>query len=741
MMNLMRSEATVVADHVTRIVLTNEPFQEYQFANGLWRRYHWPAWWVAPQGSLEPPLVFAARCRFQTETGHAPIRIHVSADERFELYLDGQLVARGPERGDFNNYFFQSYDLRDLPRGDHLLTARVWAMGDAAPIAQLSAGPAFLLAAEGPWGDLLSTGIAAWETRRIEGIEIRHHPHIGPDGFTGKKIKLNARRYPFGFENDQAPGSNWAPARKRYAATTGVPTDRHALRTLRAGMLPDMLRKPIPAMKVRFAEQLADEVDLSNHRCLTPNQSEPLSTATQNWLEGKSALQIGPHTRLRAILDLDEYYCAYPYLVASGGDGAEVQLGWAESLYTNPGLGEKGDRNEIDGKFFRGYADEFVLDGGEHRHLNTLWWQAGRYLQLHIKTGNRPVTLHSLSLEETRYPLGEPRLPETNDPRLASAIQLGRRALECSLHETFMDCPYYEQLSYVGDTRLEALVVMTCYDDDRPVRKAIELFDSSRLPSGFTQSRYPCRVMQVIPTFSMIWVGMVHDFLRLRKDVPFVRGRMPGVRAVMDACLAHVNPETNLLANPPGWNFMDWAPTFVDGMPVGDGPSGSINWLFAMALRWWAELEEQVGEPELAARARRWLGNVVPAIDGAFWDEFRGAWSEDLEHQKFSEHAQALAIKGSSDTMNPELSARCGRAVQSLSDPQPDFAPATIYFTHYVIEALRRCGDHAAIERRLDLWRSLTHTGLRCLPEQPEPTRSDCHGWGAHILYHLMQDR
>ncbi|RPJ23831.1 MAG: alpha-L-rhamnosidase, partial [Chloroflexi bacterium] len=28
--------------------------------------------------------------------------------------------------------------------------------------------------------------------------------------------------------------------------------------------------------------------------------------------------------------------------------------------------------------------------------------------------------------------------------------------------------------------------------------------------------------------------------------------------------------------------------------------------------------------------------------------------------------------------------------------------------------------------------------GFKTTPEQPEPTRSDCHGWGAHPLYHYF---
>jgi hypothetical protein len=233
----------------------------------------------------------------------------------------------------------------------------------------------------------------------------------------------------------------------------------------------------------------------------------------------------------------------------------------------------------------------------------------------------------------------------------------------------------------------------------------------------------------------MIWVGMVHDFLRLRKDRAFVRLRMPGVRAVMAACLNHIDAASNLFRHPPGWNFMDWSANLADP----PDPSGSINWLLVMALRWWMELEAEAGEPELASLARRRLEAVSDAVDRAFWNPTRGAWSEDLAQQQFTEHSQALAILCSAGTADAERKARCQKASTLLSDPQPGVAVATIYFTHYVLEALLEMNDQAGFERRLDFWRALPATGLKTLPEQPEPTRSDCHGWGAHVLYHLAR--
>jgi len=43
-----------------------------------------------------------------------------------------------------------------------------------------------------------------------------------------------------------------------------------------------------------------------------------------------------------------------------------------------------------------------------------------------------------------------------------------------------------------------------------------------------------------------------------------------------------------------------------------------------------------------------------------------------------------------------------------------------------------------ALFERMALWFELPALGFTTTPEQPEPSRSDCHAWGAHPLYHYF---
>ena len=70
--------------------------------------------------------------------------------------------------------------------------------------------------------------------------------------------------------------------------------------------------------------------------------------------------------------------------------------------------------------------------------------------------------------------------------------------------ETYMDCPFWEQMQYPMDTRLQALFTYVCSTDTKLARKALQDFHDSILPMGLVQGRAPSNPLQVISTFLSI---------------------------------------------------------------------------------------------------------------------------------------------------------------------------------------------------------------------------------------------
>jgi hypothetical protein len=301
----------------------------------------------------------------------------------------------------------------------------------------------------------------------------------------------------------------------------------------------------------------------------------------------------------------------------------------------------------------------------------------------------------------------------------------------CS-HETFFDCPYYEQLMYIGDARVEALITYVCTSDDRLVRKALMMFDASRQINGLTESRYPSPVKQMSPTFSLWYACMVRDYLYWRGDPSFVRRLMPGVRGIVDQFLAQ-GDSRGLIVAPIGGNFVDWAKGWRGGSPkdANEGVSSIIQLQLVVALAQIADVEEALGETELAARLRRRHAELSSLVNRWFWDQERGIYADDLEKTTWSQHAQILALL--SGAVPAE---RLPRVVRSLVE-SADLTKPTIYFKHYLFEAYQKFGMRGRLYADLDMWSQLVKDGYKTTPEwTDEPIRSDCHGWSAHPLFH-----
>jgi hypothetical protein len=692
----------------------------------------WEAKWIAhPEFGGEETVVTAYRNRFKLESAKKQT-IHVSADQRYELFLDGERIGRGPERGDQENWFYETYEL-DLKPGEHTLVARTWWLAPDAPppYAQMTMRPGFFLLGDCGKDTHISTGIAKWQVKQLGGYTFV--PPQMRNGFqvTGAKVHLDGSKFDWGFE--EGKGDGWIDAKTiRPAAVASFINEPIPYWLLRPAMLPQMMERALQLGEPKNVAAVPD----GDIRAVPVRAADNIKSEQGDWtkfLQGKSTITIPAKTKRRVIVDLGDYYCAYPRLTTTGGAGATVSIFWAEGLYNELEGRTKGNRGEIENKYFLGIGDTFEIAGGEKQLYAPLWWEAGRWVEIVVSTKSEPLTLDSLQFNETHFSHKFEQKFESDDPRLAKIISPALRTLEMCSHETYFDCPYYEQLMYVGDTRLQVLVTYATTRDDHLPRKAMVMFDQSRLNTGMTQSRYPSHIRQIIPPFSLYWVGMIHDYSMWRDDLDFIRARMPGVRAVLDGFRKYINKD-NLLTAPDGWNFVDWVPGWYHGTAPDSqhGINGTLNFHFAWTLRHAADLETLVGEPELAARNRKTADAISRAASQAFWDETRGLFSEDLKHEHFSEHTQCMALLGDSVPKEKE-----SQVIDHLFK-EANLYRTTIYFLHYLFEVCQRTGRMEKFFERLQLWFDLEKQGFKTMVESPEPSRSDCHAWGAHPVYHYF---
>lgn len=678
------------------------------------------AWVSHPQVRPDETVFLKYRAKFQSIAGK-PLRLHVSADERFALSLDGRLIARGPDRGTVERWTYSSYEL-SLDPGEHVLEAVVWKLGGLAPLAQLSYRNGFVCKAEGDYDRLLTTGGTGslWRVGRLTGLEGYRMPETG----FGVGCQFRQRgQSPFRQELDRwAVPAVAVPAMTPSSGSCGL--NRPGWR-LFPSELPDQLERPCAPGLFRAAATTADAA-----RFFAATDAASPDCAAWNALlrEGK-AMTIPAHSERTLLWDLGDYYCAYPELEACGGAGSEIDWAWAESLFD--AKGEKGDRNAFAGKRFQAAWDTVLPSGGDC-YFTTPWWRCGRWCELRVKTGAEPLALKRLGLIESRYPMVPTFSFACDDPTLGPVQQICLRGLQMCSHEMGFDCPYYEQQMYPGDTRIQLLVHSAVSPDDRLIRRAIELYDFSRREDGMIGMNFPTRGVQDSATYSLVWPLMFRDYLYWHDNLPWLRSRLPGLCATLDGFRAYANAD-GLLENLPGWNFMDWVPSWPGGVaPDGDGLSSINNLFYVLALQSAGDVEAALGEEGLATYSRALAGNIGRRIVSLFWDSSRRMLADDRAHRHFSEHAQCLALlagvlhdQQANDAFNGLVTA-------------PDLARATVYFSHYLFETYVKCGRGDLVLKRLDLWRDYVKAGLKTPLESPGNARSDCHAWGAHPIYHLQ---
>ncbi|MDR0354057.1 MAG: family 78 glycoside hydrolase catalytic domain [Opitutaceae bacterium] len=676
----------------------------------------WPARWIDVPG--EPPAAYGVyhfRKTFSLNQAPETFIVHVSADNRYKLYVNGRLASLGPARCDVYNWSFETLDIAPLlAAGKNTLAAVVWNYADKKPAAQMSLGQTgFIMqgntAAEhavntgASWRCLKNTACSPWTEWKVLGYWA-----------AGPGECVNAAAWPWGWERTDFDDSRWPAAR---AGQQG------AMKGARDYPGRQLTPSPIPQME-RREERFARVAEASG-------------VAVPEGFPARTAASIIPaNTTARLLLDNGALTTGYLNLHLDGGAGAEIIIGYAEALHENNlkattksyKLYPKQHRDETRGKIFIGCEDKYIADGGAGRVFTPLWWRTWRYVELRVRTAAEPLVLKDITGTFAAYPFraaytfSAPERPELN-----TMLDIGWRTARLCANESYMDCPYYEQLQYFGDTRIQAMITMYNTRDARMVKTAIEQGRRSIAPDGLTMSRYPSSIHQFIPPFSLFWICMGHDYWMYRGDEEYLKTLLPAWRGVLSFFEHYMKPDRSL-ARVPYWFFADWAAGFKNGGEPPrekDGGSAFQDLLFIMALDDAAEMERAFGAAAIARHYQDMSGAMRKTIRAKYWDAERKMFADTRAQNSWSQHVNTLAVLAEIVT-GGEAAGLMDRVLENKTVTQ-----ATIYFRYYLHQAMHKAGLGDRLLDNLQIWRDQMALGLTTWAEMPEPARSDCHAWGA----------
>lgn len=675
----------------------------------------WPAQWITNAAPASGGLrVCLFRKRIQVPAVSEHFYVHVSADNRYKFYVNGTLVSLGPARSDVENWNFATLDLAPyINKGNNTLAVEVWAYenGFLRPLAQMGYDiPMLLMQGNTRQEEMVNTD-SSWKCLSCTAIT-PYQKGIMP-GYTvvGPGEQCDGRLYPWGWNASDYDDTDWRDA---------VATQHAAVKGTRDYTGRQLIPASIPAM------------ELTDKRLKRLRKVEGNIEISTSWPERRQPLTVPANRKVKLILDNDTMTTAYMNILLSGGKDATVEIAYAEALYkidlSNPAKLEKLNREDIQDKYFLGNKDMMVADGGENRLFTSLWWRAYRYVELSITTADAPLTVEDIYGTFTAYPfkrVSDFQCKGRSD--CERILDVGWRTARLCANETYMDCPYFEQLQYFGDARIQAMITLYNTRDTMMVRHSIEQGRHSLTSEGLTQSRYPSSYKQMISSYALSWIGMIHDYWMMRPDTTYVRSLLPCTRSILAWYESYLNNQGQL-KKIPYWFFADWASDFVNGEPKRDaeGCSAYQDLCFLMALQEAAAMEQDLGLHEMSRHYQEIIALLRRRIKEAYWDASTGLFADTSNHDCYSQHVNALALLTGMEEDAGKAREICRKLITDRTLTQ-----ATLYFRYYVHRAMDKAGMANCLLDCLQAWQEQLALNLTTFAETPDPTRSDCHAWSA----------
>ncbi|MFS2186209.1 alpha-L-rhamnosidase C-terminal domain-containing protein [Mucilaginibacter sp. Mucisp84] len=666
----------------------------------------WNAQWISvPNITGNEYGIYYFRKNIELTNKPASFVIHVSADNRYKLYVNGTLVSLGPARGDTFYWNYETVDLAPyLVTGKNTVAALVWNEAQYRPEAQISVRTAFIIQGNSVAEEILNTN-NTWKSIQDKGYQ----PIWGYfAASTGEMVDLNKSM--MNWYSPNFDDSSWPKAANLFGGQLKGRWDGFGWQLVPSSIPhQELIYERIPVVRK------ASGIDVP-----------PVFPGT------KTPLTIPANTTVTMLLDQTHLTNAYPTINFSGGKDAGISLSYAESLFDNLskyGM-RKGNRNDVEDKDFSGRNDSLISNGSKGQSYTTLNFRTFRYIRLIVHTQNEPLVIDDLYGTFTGYPFKQRAVFNTDNKEIKQMLDIGWRTARLNAFETYTDCPYYEQLQYIGDTRIQAMISYYYSGDDRLARNAINLMDHSRLTEGVTQSRYPTHDTQIISTFSLWYIGMLYDYWMYRNDSNFIKDKLDGERAVLKFFSQYQQADGSL-KNTPYWTFVDWASGKnwdIGSPPKGtDGSSAIIDLQLLWAYEWAAAMETKMGMPGYATLYNKEAAKLKQTIQRKYWDPAKMLYADTWDKKQFSQHANSLAIL-TGMVKNADLPVLSKRLLSDTSLTQ-----CTIYFKYYLHQALVKGGLGNDYMNWLDIWRENIKMGLTTWAEYSDLkySRSDCHAWGS----------
>ena len=650
-------------------------------------------------------------------SGKAPVKLRISADSNYALYINGDFAESG-QYPDFPTYrVYDELDITDkITDGVNSIAVVVWYYG-VMNFSYSVSNPGVIFEAE------QDGNIKVFSCEETFSRKSRFY-------ISGKNEMITYQQG-FNFHIDMNENLEWMMGNiSDFKKSTVLDSASYVFekrQNKKLNILPCVNGKLIQKGTFKYVkgDNYGEKMQYASLAPLPEFEKSGNSIITETCDDG-----------VYIIFDLEKEYVGFLDFCLETEESCNMEIGWGEHLKDGRCRTKIGIRN---------FSSTVKLKAGQNRFLNPLRRLGCRYIQIFLHTDK--VTVNSIGIKPVVYPLDVKKYDFKNVLR-NKIYETSVHTLICCMHEHYEDCPWREQALYTLDSRNQMLFGYYAFEEYEFPRSALRLISRGIRQDGLLPICFPTDCELTIPSFSLFFIMQLSEYFEYSKDADTVRYCFATAKTVIETFKNRidVNGLIPVFVGENYWNFYEWQP-FLDGEVTQEKKIYDVllNSLFSLVIDHYIKLCKICGlNAEEYIEIKKKLNKSI--VKNFYSEKEKLFFVSNIETDTFSVLGNSLAfLCGAADCVDTD---RMFEIIALNADFGVTVIPATLSMNPFRFDALIRADRE---KYKSIILNEIDSVYLKMLSDNAttfwetengdsdfEDAGSLCHGWSALPVYYYL---
>ena len=653
--------------------------------------------------------------------------LYITADQSYQLWINGTFVCRGPARGFQSHWPYDEVDVaKFLRKGKNIIAVRGH-NPNFSNFQYLNQGNSgVLLAAQFGTEKIVTDG--SWKALRDMGVSQDTVP-VSLQLFSQEQV--DARVSPQGWTEIDFDDAKWQ------GPSVAGRWNCMPWNTLEPRGTPMLEEKKVYPHKLLGSNVGDCAPDFRKTRCVVLTRSaEDLTHTAVKGTESGRVIEVPPtgENRFRSyLIDFGHTVVGSLTLKVTGCKGGEI----IDTLHVETIDAAKLQPDLVPWAWCRmrfGYRLVCRKNETQYDFHHPFGF---RYMVVTVRDTSAKLKIES-TLNWIGYPLHRNGGFHSSDAMLEKIWETCEWTQQCCSLDAYVDTPWREQAQWWGDARVQGWNTFHLNGDARLFRRGIHCIASQTTPTGLTYGHAPTMAHTcILPDFTLIWMITLWDYYwqtgsiePLSAHEKTIDGALAYFREMTDPKLGLVKYDNRY------WLFLDWTDIFKDGYPT------VLNVWLVVALEKLSELYRVAGNAKKAKSLAAWAQSVRTSLKKLINKKglLRDGYTYDRKPVETTcVHSQTLALMANLNPGNVKTMLEKSLLPFIRETETPKAYPSAYWITYVFTELIHQGYAADVITFIRKHWEPMTEHGTTF--ENFKPARGNesfSHAWSAHPLFHLM---